>query len=292
MSIIIMDICAERPVLNCVTCIGGMMSNIINRKKFVIVWNGIMSFDESFELGKVTNPIGVTKEKPPIYREEMRQAKNYLWCCIFVGVFGWTIVNQWGMVAFNERYLQNMSYMIVYVVHFAAVSKFCGLIFLLGQRFAHLNQRVRQQTKMKAHRNTKGLMKRIETSYNELMDVTYLLNDIYSLSLFLFHANLAYHIISNSYFILAQLIYAIHDWYLAVFLIQMFWMIMFCIQLFAMHMSCEYTSNEEFESTAHFMNNELQLTAGGFYIAGLASLLSTARITTTYLVILLQIPNT
>ncbi|KAJ8664846.1 hypothetical protein QAD02_006508 [Eretmocerus hayati] len=301
-----------KPILNCTVSVMELLSSIIKRKKFVTLWNNIISFDESFGLGKATNPNEVAKGKPPIHRQQMRQAKNYLWCWIFIGACGWMSVNCNGMIAFEEHYVQNMSYMIVYIGHFAAVSKFCGLVSLLGQRFAYLNQLVRQQSDEIHKSNSIIMIKKIETSFQQLMDMSRSLNDMYSFELFFLFTNLLYHVLTNAYFMSFWIIFNSHTWSLKIFLAQFSWMVMFCIQLCSIHLCCEYTSQEankmarrmfdwhrtigfdieEFEPTLHFMTNQLHFSAAGFFGAGLTSLASNTKFIAIYLVVLLQINHT
>lgn len=90
------------------------------------MWNAIQDFDIAFELDD--------PEKKP-----HSEAKLWLWSILFTSFVSWTAINQIGMWAFNETYLRNVGYMLVYVGTFVAVFKFAGMVFILGQRFAYLN---------------------------------------------------------------------------------------------------------------------------------------------------------
>ena len=53
------------------------------------------------------------------------------------------------MLAFNEPYLQNVGYLLTYAGSCVGVLKFCGLIYLLGQRFRYLNEQVDRQLEVR-----------------------------------------------------------------------------------------------------------------------------------------------
>lgn len=117
------------------------------REQFVHVWNSIQDFDESFQFGNVASSSTSKEAHPTKYSPLLMRAKFWVWTILTTSVVGWTMINQLGMHAFNEPYLQNVGYMLTYVGTCVALLKFSGLILLLGQRFAYLNVILDKQRK-------------------------------------------------------------------------------------------------------------------------------------------------
>lgn len=128
------------------------------RKQFVHVWNRIQEFDESYELGKIS----FTSRYSPM----IENTRFWLWMALLGNFLVWFAINQLGMQAFNEPYVQNVSYMITYVGSCVAVFKFCGLLFLLGQRFAYLNKLVGKRTKLRI--NNDSLDRQVDANFIEV----------------------------------------------------------------------------------------------------------------------------
>ncbi|NP_001177425.1 gustatory receptor 6 [Nasonia vitripennis] len=281
------------------------------RERFVHVWNSIQDFDESFQLGNV--PAG---RDSPRYSPILRRARFWVWTILTTNVVGWTMINQLGMHAFGEPYLQNIGYMLTYVGTCVAVLKFVGVVMLLGQRFAYLNEELARQRKKEEGRRSRAadeIVKKIESSYNKLLSTSEELGNIYSFSLFLYLLNLFCHAVSNMYFFTIWTI--LDPGYLKnpkIVFCLFSWLLIYLVQMLLIHVACHFTSLEanrmasvlldwrrqayrqskyEFSSTLHYLNRRLNFTAAGCFNVNLPLLTSIFGHLTTYLVILLQIPD-
>ncbi|KAJ8680860.1 hypothetical protein QAD02_016647 [Eretmocerus hayati] len=303
-------------ILNYMVSVTELSLSVLNRKNFVHVWNSIQEFDESFRLGVVLNAVEASKGQPLKYGPLVSQSRIWLWSSLVVSTIGWTAINQLGMHAFNEPYLRNVGYLLTYVGTYIAVFKFCGIVFLLGQRFAYLNRLILRRTNNGvASSLDEANVQRIEFWYNQLLDTSRKFNDTYSCSLLMFIFNLFLHTVCNMYFFVYWLI--VNPDYLTnakVMSCEFVWLVMFVVQLMALYSVCDFASEEanrtaaillnwrrmadrpgkqnDFKSTIHLLNQRLYFTAGGCFHVDLPSLTSTFGHLTTYLVILLQLPKT
>ncbi|XP_058803414.1 uncharacterized protein LOC131671187 isoform X2 [Phymastichus coffea] len=273
-------------VLNYVTALAELVLTVGRRRQFARVWNGIQDFDESFQLGR--DGLG---------GRLLRLSRLWVWLSLVASAGVWTAINQLGMHAFDESYLQNVGYMLTYVGTYIATLKFVGMVFLLGQRFAYLNRLLAAQCLVRpaglppTQRNH-ALAKKVETWYNNLLSTSEMLSELYSWSLFLFLLNLFCHAVSNMYFFTIWTI--IDPSYLKnlkVVLCLFTWLVVYLLQLLLLHVSCHFTSVEHFRSTLHYLNRRLKFTAAGCFDVNLPLLTTTFGHLTTYLVILLQIPD-
>lgn len=114
---------------------------LLRRGQFVRVWNTIQDFDTAYKLDE---PEMDGRRLGPL----LRRTRLWLWTSMVSNALVWTTINQLGMLAFQERYFINIGYMLTYVSSCVAVFKCCGVVYLLGQRFGHLNDLVRQQIQL------------------------------------------------------------------------------------------------------------------------------------------------
>ncbi|XP_014222192.1 putative gustatory receptor 2a [Trichogramma pretiosum] len=291
---------------------------VLRRAEFAGVWNAIQAFDEAYDIGLDNNKGGGDRDQQQQQHHPLlRQAKHWLWLLLFGFVLAWVSVNQTGMYAFNESYVNNIGYMLTYVGTCVAVLKFCGMAALLLQRFRHLNQLLQAKldtnvndSKVDYARETEDV-DRIETSYNYLLAIGERLNEIYSLPLFLYLLNLFAHAVSNMYYFS---IWTIVDRdYVSqprVLLCLVAWLVVYFGQMCLIHIACHFVSAEankmpivlldwrrrditsnEYRSTLHYLNRKMRFNAAGCFYVNLQLLTSTFGHLTTYLVILLQIPS-
>lgn len=100
-----------------------LLMGIFNREVFMHIWNSIQLQQDMISFHQ---------------QQLLRKLKFRMWTFIGVGTLGWISVNQFGMFAFKENYLNNITYMIGYVATFVSVFKFCGLAFILKLGFSQL----------------------------------------------------------------------------------------------------------------------------------------------------------
>lgn len=98
----------------------------MTRNQFVIIWNIIQDFDYK------TNNLG--------FFQNEKKTKFYSWIILIGSFLIWLYINQTGMYAFMETFVQNFSYMYGYIGTGFSVFKFSGIVAILGQRFKHLNK--------------------------------------------------------------------------------------------------------------------------------------------------------
>ena len=98
---------------------------IFSREKFVKIWNVIQDYDT------IVKNLG--------YARSEKTTSLWTWILLCSNVLIWVGVSKTGMNAFDEPWLSNVAYMIVYVGTSISVVKFAGMTMLLGQRFEHLN---------------------------------------------------------------------------------------------------------------------------------------------------------
>ncbi|XP_012286416.1 uncharacterized protein LOC105702979 [Orussus abietinus] len=269
---------------------------------FTTVWNAYQDYDE-----KVRN-LGFARSG--------NKPKYWAWSMLIISFILWTIINRAGMEAFDESWIFNVRYFITYVGTSASVIKFSGMTLLLGQRFYHLNKMALQSVPTATR--IKGVpvvdLKVIERLHGDLMVAGESLDSQYSNSVLLWLTNLCIHIVSNLYFVIDWTTSRSWDdvqWRIVICLVS--WLMAFVGQLVLLNMSCHFTSSEansmgyilinwrtsmiqrdrnySMETSLHLMNRRLNFSAGGCFFVNLPLLRSTIGLLTTYLVILLQLPD-
>lgn len=102
-----------------------LVMTLFTRGKFVRIWNGIQNYDE------IVKNLGYS-------RSETRTC-IWAWIILAINCLTWISVHKLGMFAFEETWINNVSYLVVYVGSCVSIMKFSGMVLLLGQRFHHLN---------------------------------------------------------------------------------------------------------------------------------------------------------
>ncbi|KAG8034458.1 hypothetical protein G9C98_007534, partial [Cotesia typhae] len=269
---------------------------ISTRKEIGWIWNKIEDFDQAMrDLGYVRNE---------------KKTRLVVWFIIGFNIIIWGIVNNLGMAAFNETFFYNMTYLIVYVGAAVAITKFSGLVLILGQRFKELNEITKSHAYKSRWIHADPIIddKLVDCLHSELTAVGIKLNNIYKFSLIIWLGNLSFHSISSSYFVInwvmegkvqVNFINCLLGWFVAIF-----------SQLFFLNYSCHYTSSEancmsyimlgwkrwlythdskmEVETSVHLVNRQLHFSADGFFNINLPLFHSITAVLATYLFILLQ----
>ncbi|XP_011493843.1 PREDICTED: uncharacterized protein LOC105359065 [Ceratosolen solmsi marchali] len=143
------------------------------------------------------------------------------------------------------------------------------------------------------------------------MDISEELNDMYSWSLFLFIFDLFSHIVTNTYFILVFLNFRYVDILITLGLLM--WIVIYLVLLLILLVTCHAVTLKanrfpqilmdwrrrnnrqnkylNTRTTLHYLNRKLMLTAGGCFHVHLPLITASLSHISTYIVILLQIPN-
>lgn len=284
-------------VFNYFTTIYDIFTVMCTRQTFTYIWNSMQDYDD------VVRILG--------YPQKETKTKIVCWILLLFNTALLTAVNQTGMYAFLESWVDNISYMSVYVGSCVAVYKFAGITFLLGQRFHHLNEMAQTCLRSK-NRPIKIDLKTIQGLHNELMIAGESLNSLYTSSLLLWLANLSIHSVSNLYFIIGRFLSSWNGIEWPLFICLFFWLMMFISQLFVIHIACDFTTSQAnsiggilikwqvysmeksswrapIESTLHLLTRRLYFSAGGCFCVHMPLMRSIAALLTTYLVILLQL---
>ncbi|XP_051158939.1 gustatory receptor for sugar taste 43a-like [Leptopilina boulardi] len=291
----------ESVVSNYFTMMFDLTMTIMTRNQFVIIWNIIQDFDYK------TNNLG--------FFQNEKKTKFYSWIILIGSFLIWLYINQTGMYAFMENFVQNFSYMYGYIGTGFSVFKFSGIVAILGQRFKHLNKITNDSSSSESTcaSSSKVDQKVLEKLRSDLMKASEKLNSLYYWSLLLWLFNLSFHIISGIYFFIQWLKRDDGIVDLIIYCCLGGWIISFIIQLILLHYACHFTCSEanrmgyillnwrrwqsyhdpkrDFESTIHLMNYKLNFSAGGCCYVNLPLLRKIAGLLTTYLIILLQLPN-
>ncbi|CAD6216431.1 GSCOCT00004589001.3-RA-CDS, partial [Cotesia congregata] len=269
---------------------------ISTRKEISWIWNKIEDFDQAMrDLG---------------YARKEKETRVVVWFIIGFNIVIWGIINNLGMAAFHETFLHNVSYLTVYVGAAVTVTKFSGLVLILGQRFKQLNEIAKSHVSKSRWIHVDPIIddELVDCLHSELTAVGIKLNNVYRWSLILWLGNLSFHSVSSSYFVFdwvmdgkfhIDFINCLLGWFVAVF-----------SQLFLLNYSCHYASSEancmsyimlgwkrwlythdskmEVETSLHLVNRQLHFSADGFFYVNLPLFHSITAVLATYLFILLQ----
>lgn len=96
------------------------------RERIAQVWSMIQDFDYD------TNIMG--------FPQMERGTKFRTWSIIMLNTVLWVWISQAGMLAFSETWLQNASYLMIYIATCVSVYEYSGIVIILGTRFKHLNK--------------------------------------------------------------------------------------------------------------------------------------------------------
>ncbi|XP_012228434.1 gustatory receptor 68a-like [Linepithema humile] len=273
---------------------------VFTRHSFTKTWNALQDYDDS------VRQLGFPRKET--------QTAIYAWILTILTTAVWTLVNRSGMYAFLESWLENMGYMLSYIGTSMAVFKFAAVILFLGQRFHHLNTiAMRNLPSMSAGESTTVISRKtILSLHNDLMIAAENFEAVNSWSLLLWLGNLCLHTVSNIYFIIEWILkkWDMMAWPLIRCLSV--WVMAFVFQLLLLHIACDFASSQAncmgpiliewqvrlmkkkeecAESLLQFINRKLNFSAGGCFYVNLPLLRSIAALLTTYLVILLQLPD-
>lgn len=113
-------------ILNYGTSIVNILVAMCTRESVVQVWTMIQDFDYH------TNILG--------FPQMESGTKFRVWSIISINTLLWLWINQAGMMAFSETWLQNVSYLMLYISTCVSVYQYSGLVIIIGSRFKHLNK--------------------------------------------------------------------------------------------------------------------------------------------------------
>lgn len=204
---------------------------LCTRKQITKIWNGIQEYDEIIrELG---------------YARKENKTCIWIWSMIAFSTIIWVAINQLGMYAFNQSWIDNVLYMILYVNSATGVVKFSGLVMLLGQRFNQLidiSQRNMLMTPSWLIGTPIINVKIIEHLHNDMMVIAENLNIAFSWSIIFWIGNLCLHSVSDIYFVMAWISDEHIYWKLINCLLA--WIFLFISQIILLCYSCHYTSSQ------------------------------------------------
>lgn len=190
---------------------------LLTIKKFTKVFNMIQSFDEIIDsMGYINNE---------------KKTGILVWLIISLNILIWLAVNQAGMIAFDQSFIDNLTYMIIYVGSAVSVTKFSLIAWVLSTRFAHLNYIANENS-------IDGIF--IERLYDILMTSGEQLELIYSWSLILWLGNLTLHIISDFYFVIDGILEVNMSYSLMSCLLA--WLTTFIWQIVLLNWACHIAS--------------------------------------------------
>lgn len=235
---------------------------LFSKDKFVRIWNMMQDYDE------IVRNLG--------YARKESNTRVWAWFMILTNFLTWIAVHKFGMLAFNETWVNNVSYMIVYVGSSISVIKFSGMVLLLAQRFQHLSILAKTNGPMASRwllnspvidakvRNKKTFNdlrrlsfttiplislhlhpKDIEYLHNVLMMASERLNSLYSWPLLFYVGNLCLHIVSGLYFVLTRPTitgWNVHEWRIISCLLA--WLSLFLGQLILLTFACDFAAYE------------------------------------------------
>lgn len=201
------------------------------RKKLAKIWNNIQNFDEAvWDLG---------------YARNEKKTFIWIWSQVVLWIALWTPINVIGMYAFNETWLKNISYMIIYVGSSLSVIKFSGLVMMLGQRFTDLTYIVEKNAPPTPRWMTSipsVNYKLIEHLYDDLMVISESLNLIHSWPMMLWLINLCLHSVSDMYFVISFILDQEDMIFRWDFVCLVTWIMAFISQLVMLNYACHSTS--------------------------------------------------
>ncbi|KAF7989426.1 hypothetical protein HCN44_008100 [Aphidius gifuensis] len=196
-----------------------IIMTLLTIKKFTKIYNMIQSYDE------IINSMG--------YINNEKKTGILVWLIISFNIVIWLAINQAGMNAFDQSFVDNLIYMIIYVGSSVSVTKFSLIAWVLSTRFAHLN--------FIANENIiDGIF--IERLYDVLMTSGEQLEFIYSWSLILWLGNLTLHIVSDLYFLSDGILEVNISYSLMSCLLA--WLSTFIWQIILLNWACHTASHE------------------------------------------------
>ncbi|CAG5090461.1 Similar to gustatory receptor 56, partial [Cotesia congregata] len=264
---------SAKTVSNYIVAITDLIVCMVTRKQIAWIWNKIQDYDQAMrDLG---------------HARTEKKACMLAWFIIGFNIVLWAVINNLGMTAFDESFLYNASYLIVYVGAATAVTKFSGLVLILGQRFKQLNEIAKSNVYKTRWIHADPIIddKLVDFLHSELTTIGNKLNYVYRWSLILWLGNLSFHSVCCSYFVM--------DWVLQgniypdLINCLLAWFASTVTQLFLIDYSCHYTSSEancmsyimlgwkrwlythdskmDVETSVHLMNRQLHFSAGGCF---------------------------
>ncbi|XP_043476885.1 uncharacterized protein LOC122507938 [Leptopilina heterotoma] len=217
-------------ILNYGTSIVNILVAMCTRERMVQVWSMIQDFDCD------TNIMG--------FPQMERGTKFRTWSIIMLNTVLWVWISQAGILAFSETWLQNASYLMIYIATCVSVYEYSGIVIILGTRFKHLNKIA---VTCSPNQNGWGRLPKIESKvieklHGNLMIASRILDSVYSWPLLLWLFNLCSHTVSNTYFIITA--FMDHDFEIIIQICLAGWFIIYVMQLMVLHVACDFTSYE------------------------------------------------
>ncbi|KAJ8680854.1 hypothetical protein QAD02_016641 [Eretmocerus hayati] len=282
-------------LFNYVVLILGLVRSNMIREQFIQFWVEIQTFDEFLQLLIECDELPPTtiRSKSPTYKLMIIQFQQRLWGIFGISVIGWTAVNVSGMYAFHETYLRNVSYMIPYVLTFTFALVFCGLAFSIDQRLDQLIDYASHGAVNKFKGPVDEInIEKIKTMLQQLVGACESLNEMYSWPLLFVLWNIFGHLTCNLYLIILRITQRIKEHNeLGTVICHSCWSFMFFLQLGLIHFLCNSISKKEYNLSEQWISYKVQITAADCFDVNLKTLVSTIGHLVTYLVILLQIPD-
>ncbi|KAJ8680961.1 hypothetical protein QAD02_016748 [Eretmocerus hayati] len=213
-----------------------LIMSIVRHKAIMSVWISILEFDQSVGLTTVGKTKGTSSEDSLVDK-----FKLYMWSIALISISGWSVISGTSMTTNFENIVDHFSYMLPYYGTYIAVFQFCGLAFLIGQRFKYLNESVQASVDEGSSKsNNLQFIKMKELVHNSLIEASETLNQVYSWSLILYIFSKFCHTINNLYAVLRpDRIKSIKG----IFCLTS-WASMSTFELWALHFVCEYTSEQ------------------------------------------------
>ncbi|XP_024938529.1 uncharacterized protein LOC107266197 isoform X2 [Cephus cinctus] len=282
-------------IINYAVAMLDMLFAAVARQEFTTVWNSIQNYDET------VRSLGFPRNE--------KKTTLFVWVMLLWSTVVWTLVSQMGQYSLCEDWLQNITYMLMYVGTSAAVVKFSGMVLLVGQRFDHLNNVARSNdpgnftTLVKRRTSSRIDVRTIQRLHNDLMNVSESLSSQFSWSLLLWLANLSSHIVINLFFIMNWIINNRKYMHWSNMCLLSAWTVAYISQIFLLSLACDIAirgatdtgsilmnwwrgldaRHYSIESTLHLVNRKLVFSAAGCFGVNLRLLRSIAAFLTTYL---------
>ncbi|KAJ8680959.1 hypothetical protein QAD02_016746 [Eretmocerus hayati] len=114
-----------------------LIMGVIRHNSIISVWAAILDFDQSFSLITIGG-----KKRKSVKDMLIDEFKLHLWTTAFASIVGWIFVSGASITVHHDVIVNHFTYMVPYYGTYIAVFKFCGLAFLIGQRFKYLNESI------------------------------------------------------------------------------------------------------------------------------------------------------
>ncbi|KAJ8680962.1 hypothetical protein QAD02_016749 [Eretmocerus hayati] len=121
-------------LINYTVLLAELVMSVIRHKAIICIWISVLAFDQPFSLIKTGRTECWGTEDSLV-----DEIQFYLWSTAFISIIGWSSVSI-ASITNDGVILDHFIYMLPYYGTYVAVFKFCGLAFLIGQRFKYLNE--------------------------------------------------------------------------------------------------------------------------------------------------------